>query len=358
MPPKRSRAQGTGETSNTESTAQGSENPNLTTTQIAQLVAATVEQILANQPESHPPPDRQIEEIRKLQEEIARLREERNTGPTPPPAREVPFSPEVLAAELPQHFKFPNVGEYDGMGDLGEHLSRFGKIRKLQEEIARLREERNTGPTPPPAREVPFSPEVLAAELPQHFKFPNVGEYDGMGDLGEHLSRFGNAALLHQYADPIKCRVFLTTLVRSAQQWFNILQTGSIKSFQDFSQAFLHQFANSKKQPMTTLNLFTVKQKENESLRKYIGRFNRTIIEVPSATPDLIIRAFTQGLRGGDFFRSLVKKPLKTFDDLLTKAKNYVNVEEIQPSRRSEHREPSCPGRKLRIERATPRPSR
>ncbi|KZV14294.1 hypothetical protein F511_43757 [Dorcoceras hygrometricum] len=114
MSPQRTRAQGTGETSGIESMSQGSENPNLTAAQIAQLVATTVEQILANQPESHPPPDQQSDEIRKLQEEIARLREERSSGPPPIPAWEVSFSAEVLAAELPQHFKFPNVGEYDG----------------------------------------------------------------------------------------------------------------------------------------------------------------------------------------------------------------------------------------------------
>ncbi|KZV23489.1 hypothetical protein F511_41878 [Dorcoceras hygrometricum] len=140
-PPRRSRLQETGETSRTE-------NPPLTAAQIAQLVAATVEQILANRPKANPLPDEQADEIRGLREEVARLREAR-------------------VAETP----------------------------------------------PLPARVVSFYTEVLAAELPQHFKFPNMGEYDGMGDLEEHLSRFENAALLHQYADPIKCRVFRTTLV-------------------------------------------------------------------------------------------------------------------------------------------------
>ncbi|KZV23517.1 hypothetical protein F511_35082 [Dorcoceras hygrometricum] len=65
MPPKR-RAQGTGEASNTESIAQGSENPNLNAEQITQLVATAVAQILAGRPESQPPPDQQSEEIRKL----------------------------------------------------------------------------------------------------------------------------------------------------------------------------------------------------------------------------------------------------------------------------------------------------
>ncbi|KZV34333.1 hypothetical protein F511_37583 [Dorcoceras hygrometricum] len=55
MPPKRTRAQGTGETSHTQSLSLGSKNPSLTAEQIAQLIATTVEQILADRPESHPP---------------------------------------------------------------------------------------------------------------------------------------------------------------------------------------------------------------------------------------------------------------------------------------------------------------
>ncbi|KZV50472.1 hypothetical protein F511_34916 [Dorcoceras hygrometricum] len=149
---RRSRLQETGETSRTENVSQGCENPPLTAAQIAQLVAATVEQILANRPEANPLPDQQTEEIRGPREEVARLREAR-------------------VVETP----------------------------------------------PPTAREVPLSTEVLAAELPQHFKFPNVGEYDGMGDPEEHLSRFENAALLHQYTDPIKCRVFVRPGDRPAE---------------------------------------------------------------------------------------------------------------------------------------------
>ncbi|KZV51825.1 hypothetical protein F511_11202 [Dorcoceras hygrometricum] len=92
MPPKRNRAQGTGETSRIESMSQGSENPNLTVAQIAELVATTVAQILANRPESHTPPDQQSEEIKKLREEVERLREERSSAHPPLPAREIPRS--------------------------------------------------------------------------------------------------------------------------------------------------------------------------------------------------------------------------------------------------------------------------
>ncbi|KZV52573.1 DNA binding protein [Dorcoceras hygrometricum] len=72
MPSKRTRAQRSGENSNTESTTQGSENPTLTPAQIAELVATTVAQVLAGQPAPQPPPnlDQQVEEIRRMREEL------------------------------------------------------------------------------------------------------------------------------------------------------------------------------------------------------------------------------------------------------------------------------------------------
>ncbi|KAL0430492.1 UNVERIFIED_CONTAM: hypothetical protein Sradi_0675200 [Sesamum radiatum] len=84
----------------------------------------------------------------------------------------------------------------------------------------------------------------------------------------EHLSRFENAALLHRYTDGIKCRVFVTTFVGAAQQWFNQLPVGAIGSFQEFRSLFLHQFASSRKVRKTKLSLFAVRQKKDEPLKE------------------------------------------------------------------------------------------
>ncbi|KAG8386729.1 hypothetical protein BUALT_Bualt03G0179400 [Buddleja alternifolia] len=56
--------------------------------------------------------------------------------------------------------------------------------------------------------------------------------------------------------------------------------------------------------------------------------FNTVALEVPSANADVLSNAFTQGLRDGEFFRSLAKKPATSFDSLLARAEKYVNVEE------------------------------
>ncbi|XP_073143269.1 uncharacterized protein [Henckelia pumila] len=184
-----------------------------------------------------------------------------------------------------------------------------------------------------PVRNISFSAEILKSELPKNFKFPHVGEYDEKGDPEEHLSRFENAAFLHKYSDPIKCRVFLTTLIGPTQQWFNLLHPGDINEFKDFSKAFLHHFSSSKKHPTTTFSLFAIKHQGQEDLRAYIRRFSALALEVPAATTDLLISDFTQGFTTGDFLKSLIKISPSTYDELLARAKKYVNLEEIQVSR-------------------------
>lgn len=52
--------------------------------------------------------------------------------------------------------------------------------------------------------------------------FRAVGfEYEGTIDHWDHICRFENMALLHQFTDGIKCRLFAITLTKVAQQWFS-----------------------------------------------------------------------------------------------------------------------------------------
>lgn len=141
-----------------------------------------------------------------------------------------------------------------------------------------------------------------------------MGKYYGGSDPREHLGRFENAAMLHCYSDRIKCKVFLTTLVKSAQQWFDQLVPESITFFQDFSEVFLHQFTISKRHKKTTLSLFEIKRLEGEALREFVRRFNTATLEVTTCPSEVQINAFTQGLKGGDLFRSLVKRAPTTYD--------------------------------------------
>ncbi|KAL0395107.1 UNVERIFIED_CONTAM: hypothetical protein Slati_4476900 [Sesamum latifolium] len=134
---------------------------------------------------------------------------------------------------------------------------------------------------------IPFTEEVMADELPVNCWTPAIAEYDGTTDPQEHLSRFENAALLHRYTDGI-----------------------------------------NRKHQKTKLSLFSIRQKEGESLNDYLQRFNAAALEAPSATQEVKASAFAQRLMDGDFFKSLAKKPATKFDVLLARASKYINMED------------------------------
>ncbi|KAL0458472.1 UNVERIFIED_CONTAM: hypothetical protein Slati_0474400 [Sesamum latifolium] len=117
-----------------------------------------------------------------------------------------------------------------------------------------------------------------------------------------------NAALLHRYTDGIKCRVFVTTFARAAQQ--------------------------CRKLRKTERSLFAVRQKDNEPLKEYMQRFNVAALEVTFATQEVKASAFSQGLSDGDFFQSLAKKPVSKFDALLARVAKYINMEDAQAAKR------------------------
>ncbi|KAL0290499.1 UNVERIFIED_CONTAM: hypothetical protein Sangu_2571700 [Sesamum angustifolium] len=109
---------------------------------------------------------------------------------------------------------------------------------------------------------------------------------------------------------------FFTTPTNSVQQWLDQLPTRSVKSFTELSSLFQHQFASSKKYCKVAISLFRVKQEENETLKACVSRFNTAIFEVPTAHKEVLVNAFTQGLRGASFFESLAKKPTTNFRNI------------------------------------------
>lgn len=65
-----------------------------------------------------------------------------------------------------------------------------------------------------------FTEEIILEEPLSSFCSLHLGEYTGLTDPNEHLCKFKNAVLLHQYSNAIKCRVFDTTLVGLTYKWF------------------------------------------------------------------------------------------------------------------------------------------
>ncbi|XP_042419204.1 uncharacterized protein LOC122007402 [Zingiber officinale] len=192
-----------------------------------------------------------------------------------------------------------------------------------------------------PEEQVPFSTRVLGEKLPKGYRPPAIGEYDGSHDPEDHLRKFRNATLLHQYSDVIKRRVFLNTLSDSTQKWFDGLPNGCITCFHNFKTVFLRHFANSRKNHKTDHCLFTLKQEPAEPLRSYIKRFNQVAQDVPSATSEILMSVFSHELIEGEFFRDLIRDLVTNFDEMLGEVASYINVEETQATRRKADKVPT-----------------
>lgn len=71
-------------------------------------------------------------------------------------------------------------------------------------------------------------------------------------------------------------------------------------------------------------------------MREILKRFNYASLEVPTVTPKVKINALTNGLRDGDLFSSLDKKPVTSFDYLLNSAQKCITLEEIRKTKKFE----------------------
>ncbi|GFZ01510.1 hypothetical protein Acr_15g0001190 [Actinidia rufa] len=113
-----------------------------------------------------------------------------------------------------------------------------------------------------------------------------------------------------------------------------LLPPRTIDSFGDLSRLFVANFMSCRIRQKNASHLFTVHQKETESLKEYVKRFNQAILEVEDPSDKVVIMAMMEGLRLGPLFDSLSKSVLETLSALQNKANKYIAVEELAEAKR------------------------
>ncbi|XP_057779771.1 uncharacterized protein LOC130998366 [Salvia miltiorrhiza] len=152
-----------------------------------------------------------------------------------------------------------------------------------------------------------------------------------------HMARFETMVMLHQYSEGIKCRIFSTTLIGLAQQWFRTLDPGSIYSFEEFHDLFMCQFAISKRTMKTAMSLMEIKQEPTETQKEYTTRFTMASLAVPRAESQIKGYAFVTGLKQCTFFEELQIHPPSNFDEIMAKLPGYIQLEKVKAARRAEY---------------------
>ena len=133
---------------------------------------------------------------------------------------------------------------------------------------------------------------------------------------------------LQGVADAIMCRAFPTTLKGAARIWFSRLIPNSISTFKELSAQFTAHFIGGHRYKKSMACLMSMKQREDETLRAYISRFNKEAFLIDEVDDKILVVAFTNGLKKGKFLFSLYKNDLKTMSEVLYRATKYMNAED------------------------------
>ena len=155
-----------------------------------------------------------------------------------------------------------------------------------------------------------------------------IESYDGVKDPFDRLETFKTLMHLQGVWDEIMCRAFPMTLKGPTRIWFSRLTPNSINTFKELSAQFTSHFIRGHRYKRSIVCLMSIKQREDETLRSYITRFNKEALSINEADDKILVAVFTNGLRNGKFLFSLYKNDLKTMSEVLYRATKYMNAED------------------------------
>ena len=142
----------------------------------------------------------------------------------------------------------------------------------------------------------PFTTSINSFPLPQKFRMPQIESYDGVKDPLDYLETFKTLMHLQGVANEIMCRVFPTRLKGSARIWFSRLTPNSINTFTELSTQFTSHFIGGHRYKKFIACLMSIKQREDETLRSYIARFNKEVLLIDEVDDKILVAAFTNRL--------------------------------------------------------------
>ncbi|KAK8936699.1 hypothetical protein KSP39_PZI012693 [Platanthera zijinensis] len=258
------------------------------------------------------------------------------------PARHPPLQQSPATAPLPLHQAQsaaplrPQVGEFAPLIDFFREAARGTPARRLDfvdrqsAEPAELRPP--VLPSPDSETPSPFVDRIRWESAPSNFREPRLPFYSGETDPVSHLQAFEGAVALRSLSDALKCKLLVTTLEGQAREWFYELPSGTISSFTELRSELLLRFATSKKRKDGPAALFDIKQRDNESVERFVDRFQKEIQGVRNVNPDYYKVALIHGLREGPLKFKVTAKAPSTYQELIAMANRFIEGENANPT--------------------------
>ncbi|GKV41017.1 hypothetical protein SLEP1_g48598 [Rubroshorea leprosula] len=207
------------------------------------------------------------------------------------------------------------------------------QLRDVQKSIDELKSPRSHQQTLD-LDSAPLNLSITAEPYQEGFKIPHLETYDGSGDPDEHLHTYQAIMRIQNANDAMMCKVFPATLKTTARRWYHKLPRHSIDSYSQLAKLFSNKFASQREIKRTATELMQVHQKEGESLRDYMQRFNKATLDIDNVPDTICLSALLHGLKPGRFLDDLLENPPKSWNEVNDRSASFILSEDFQSSKR------------------------
>nr|XP_009775898.1 PREDICTED: uncharacterized protein LOC104225734 [Nicotiana sylvestris] len=136
--------------------------------------------------------------------------------------------------------------------------------------------------------------------------------------------------------ESVLLKFFGKTSSKGAMIWYHNLPPNSIDSFSMLANSFVKAHVGAIKVATRKSDVFKIRQRDNEMLRKFVSRFQMERLEFPPVTDDWSVQPFTQGLNEQSSIASrqlkqnLVEYPAVTCANVHNRYQSKIRVEDDQ----------------------------
>ncbi|XP_057532841.1 uncharacterized protein LOC130810724 [Amaranthus tricolor] len=149
------------------------------------------------------------------------------------------------------------------------------------------------------------------------------------------MEAINNQMDMESHTDASWFKNFILTLTRTAQKWVQCLPKGSISSFPELAEKFRSYFSSRTARTKQSIEMMSIRQGKDESLRNYVSRFDKESFQVLNPEENILTFSFRQGLNSNRPESEALKfsnqwSYLKTLKEVREYAQSHVDVEDFK----------------------------
>ncbi|KAH9781398.1 Flavone 3'-O-methyltransferase 1 [Citrus sinensis] len=122
--------------------------------------------------------------------------------------------------------------------------------------------------------------------------------------------------------------LFSLSLEGRAREWYWKLPRGSSKSFEQMCQEFAKQFRGAMTLEDDMMELTSMKQGEEETLREFIKRFHRAVLDLGAFNHPQALRGLKEGVKIGCLWYNMRSPAIQSYSVAYEQAKRNIGIEE------------------------------